>query len=276
MIDDTEAMQLYDADMAFRNLAVGTRHVRSRYLSRFSKDGGFANATEQNIVVWLSRPISAKTRGMLISTLHSFFTFALKGNNGKPIYPPDAEGVAHLPTASIAKPRQHPRHPRPMPINDIRTALAKADPMMRCWIALGAYQGMRCQEIAFLAREDINETTATLEVTHGKGDKQRFVPLHPEVLKALQDMPWPDDGRCWPDETAASVSRKGNRFLHGLYIKSTMHQLRHFFGTMTYRLSGGDIILTQGLLGHSSPQTTAGYAAADTRKAAGVVGKLTI
>lgn len=273
---DAEVLSLYEADMHFRNLQPGTINVRHRYLLRLSRDIGFANVTEQNLTVWLSRPISPKTRSMYISTFHSFFQWALRGNQGKPIYQPDEEGVAHVPTMNIAKPRNHPRHPRPMPIDDIRHALKSADPMIRCWITLGAYEGMRCQEIAFLAREDVNELTNTLEVVKGKGDKQRFVPLHPEVLKTLQEFPWPASGRLWSDETAASVSRKGNRFLHSLGIKATMHQLRHFFGTMAYQASAGDIILVQGLLGHSSPSTTAGYAAADVTKSAGVVGMITI
>jgi integrase len=271
-----DALTLYEADMRFRNLQISTIDIRHRYLLKFSREIGFATATEQNIVTWLSRPISPKTRSMWISTLHSFFSWALRGNSGKPIYLPDEDGVPHVPTTNIAKPKSHPRHPRPMPIDDIRKALANASPKIRCWIACGAYEGMRCQEIAFLAREDINETTETLEVTHGKGEKQRYVPLHPEVLKALKDLPMPDEGRFWKDETAASISRKGNRYLHSLGVRATMHQLRHFFGTMIYQNSGGDIILTQGLLGHSSPNTTATYAAADTSKASGVVSSLTI
>ena len=274
-INDAEAMQLYDADMAFRNLLPGTRNVRARYLAKISREIGFAEATEQKIILWLSRDISSKTRNMYISTIASFYRWATRADNGKPLYF-DEEGLPLNPTANIQKPRMHPRHPRPMPNDDIRKAIENASPMIRCWIALGAYEGMRCQEIAFLAVEDINEDTQTLEVTHGKGDKQRYVPLHPKVLQALKDLPMPSSGRFWPDETAASVSRKGNRFLHSLGIKPTMHQLRHFFGTNVYQASNGDIVLTQGLLGHSSIATTQTYAAADTSKAAGVVTSLTI
>ncbi len=283
-MSDEDAISLYEDYMRFRNLQPGTINVRHRYLRKFSREVGFATATEQNIVQWLSRPLNPKTRSMFISTLHSFFGWALRGDNGKPIYPSvvveDEDGkishIPHLPTAQIEKPRTHARHPRPMPREDIRHAIVSADPKVKVWLLLGAYEGMRCQEIAFLATEDVNLETNTLEVTHGKGDKQRYLPLHPEVLKALQELPWPTEGRCWPDETAASVSRKGNRFLHSLGIKSTMHQLRHFAGTNWYQESGGDIVLTSGLLGHSSIATTQTYAAADQSKAAGVVGGLTI
>lgn len=285
-ISDAEAIALYEANMSFRNLQPGTINVRRRYLGKLSREIGFASCTEQNLVTWLSRPnLSPKTRSMYISTFHSFFSWALRGDQGKPIYAPvvvdydkddNPVTIPFLPTAEIEKPRTHQRHPRPMPRDDIRHAIASADPKVRCWILLGAYEGMRCQEIAFLAREDVSELNGTLEITHGKGDKQRYVPLHPEVLKALQELPWPAEGRCWEDETAASVSRKGNRFLHSIGIKSTMHQLRHHFGTDVYQSSGGDLILTQGLLGHSSVATTQTYAAADVSKATGVVSGLSI
>lgn len=282
-LSDDEVIALYEADMRFRNLQVGTVNVRHRYLKALSRDIGFANCTEQNLTLWLSRDISPKTRSMYISTFTSFFQWALRGNGGKPIYPPteviengQTSYVPFMPTQNISKPKGHQRFPRPMPSDDIKTALAAATPLLRCWILLGAYEGMRCQEIAFLAVEDINEETGTLEVTHGKGDKQRYVPTHPEVLKALKELPPPVEGRYWPNETAASVSRKGNRFLHSLGIKPTMHTLRHFAGTSWYQQSGGDIVLTSGLLGHSSIATTQTYAAADTSKAAGVVTGLTI
>lgn len=271
--------------MSFRNLQPGTINVRRRYLSKLSREIGFAQCTEQNLVTWLSRPnLSPKTRSMYISTFHSFFSWALRGDQGKPIYPSvevtDEDGkvahIPHVPTADIEKPRTHARHPRPMPIDDIRTAMRTANPKIKCWIALGAYEGMRCQEIAFLSREDLSESAGTLHIVRGKGDKMRYVPLHPEVLRVLRELPWPEEGRCWPEETAASVSRKGNRFLHSVGIKSTMHQLRHHFGTSVYQQSGGDIVLTSGLLGHSSIATTQTYAAADVSKAAGVVGGLII
>lgn len=276
-ITDHEAMRLYDDDMAFRNLSSGSRSVRARYLSKLSREIGFANVTEQNLTEWLSRPsLGPKSRGMLISTYHAFFSWSLRGNAGKPIYPPDAEGAPFLPTATISKPRNHPRHPRPMPLEDIRKALAQAPPNIRCWIACGAFEGMRCQEIAFLAAEDISEDNGTLEITHGKGQKMRYVPLHPEVLKAIQELPMPEQGRLWPDETAASISRKGNRFLHGAGVVHTMHQLRHSFASRIYQSSGGDIVLVSGLLGHSSIATTQIYAQADVSKASGVVTGLTI
>jgi integrase/recombinase XerC len=273
-ITDENAIRLYDADMAFRNLLLGTRNIRARYLAKFSREVGFAEATEQKIITWLGRDISAKTRNMWISTLAAFYHWALKGDNGQPVYPPNDDGTAFDPTSSISKPRMHPRQPRPIPSDDLKLALANATPLMTCWLLLAALAGCRCQEIAGIEREDIYEDTMRLHIVKGKGDKERWGVLHADVLGALRALPMRSSGPLW-DETAASVSRKGNKYLHSLGIKSTMHTLRHYFGTSVYRASK-DLRLTQELMGHSSPQTTAGYAAADQSQAAGIVGNLSI
>lgn len=275
VMDDEIALRLYEADERFRNLLPGTISTRSRYLKKFSREVGFANANEQAIIVWLSRDISSKTRNMLISCLSSFYVWALKGDAGKPVYAPNADGTPFLPQSGIQKPRMHPRNPRPMPDDDLKKALALASPKMRCMILLGALGGLRCQEIAGVDREDIHDAEGSIHIRHGKGDRERWVPLHPDMLSALHMMPMPETGPLW-DETPASVSRKINRFLHKNGVKSTAHTLRHWYATKSYQSSAGDIRLVQILLGHSSPATTAIYAAPDQTKAAGVVGALTI
>ena len=78
------------------------------------------------------------------------------------------------------------------------------------------------------------------------------------------------------DVDAAAVSRQINRFLHGpVGTACTAHTLRHAFLTAVYQ-SCHDLRLTQELMGHSSPQTTAGYAASDISQASGIVSGLTI
>lgn len=268
---DQELIDAYDADQAFRNLQKGTRHVRRRYLGKFSREVGFLTATEQKIVTWLGRPMAPKTRSMWISTLNSFYTWA----NHNHLFADTEVGDGFNPVADVGKPRLHARSPRPMSATDLKRALELADVRMRAWILLGSLAGCRCMEIAGLHREDVRDTDSVLRLI-GKGDKERFVPLHPDILEALREVGMVSDGPLWPQESAASVSRKINRFLHHeVGTKSTAHTLRHAFGTAVYR-SCHDLRLTQELMGHSSPQTTAGYAAADQSQAAGVVGSLTI
>ncbi len=270
-MNDQDLLTAYIADMRFRNLSENTINVRRRYFAKFIKEVGFHTATEQKITMWLSRPISPKSRAMWISTINAFYVWA----NHNHLFKDTEMGDGWNPVVDIGKPRLHARSPRPMAQNDIQRALELADGRMKVWVLLGGLAGCRCMEIAGLQREDIRDDQGVLRII-GKGNKERFVPLHPDILAALNVYGMPTEGSLWPGETAASVSRKINRFLHGqVGTKSTAHTLRHFFGTMIYR-SCQDLRATQELMGHSSPQTTAGYAASDTSKAAGIVGSLSI
>ena len=270
--DDAELLKMYDADMAFRNLQPTTRAVRARYLAKYSREVGITTATEQKIVAWLGRDsLGAKSRSMWISTINSLYTWI----NHNHLFKDTEMGDGWNPVVDIGKPRLHPRSPRPMPHDDLTRAIKIADERMKTWLLLGSLAGLRCMEIAGLLREDIFEDSMTLHII-GKGDKERFLPLHPDTLAALHKWGMPDEGRLWGNETAASVSRKLNRFLHGVVgTKSTAHTLRLFFGSRAYSQSQ-DLRATQELMGHASPQTTAGYAAHDTSKAAGIVNAITI
>ena len=262
---DAELIEAYDADQSFRNLQPSTRAVRRRYLRKFSKEVGFSTATEQQIIAWLARPsLCPKSRAMWLSNLRAFFEWATHN-----------KFLEENPAKDIAAPRLHARSPRPMPKDDIQRALQLADPRMQAWIKLGALEGLRCMEICGLSREDINIETMTLRII-GKGSKERWLPLHKDVLKALEDFGLPSEGRLWGQETPESVSRKINRFFHGsVGSPFTAHTLRHAFGSQAYQQSQ-DLRIVQDLMGHASPQTTAGYAAPDSSKSAGLIGSLTI
>ena len=57
-------------------------------------------------------------------------------------------------------------------------------------------------------------------------------------------------------------------------IQASAHQLRHWFATEVYEKSGNDLRLTQELLGHASPATTAIYTKWSQAKAMEVVAQL--
>ena len=63
--------------------------------------------------------------------------------------------------------------------------------------------------------------------------------------------------------------------MHKLEIAGGAHRLRHYFATAVYR-KGLDLRLTQELMGHASPATTAVYALADMHRASGIVGSLRV
>lgn len=105
-----------------------------------------------------------------------------------------------------------------------------------------------------------------------------MLPIHPRVQEALDALPLARAGPLWRGRfgevvTPSALSKRMNRYLKGLGITATAHQLRHMFATEVYRLSR-DLRLTQELLGHSDPATTAIYTAWDQTAAADVVCRL--
>jgi integrase/recombinase XerC len=81
----------------------------------------------------------------------------------------------------------------------------------------------------------------------------------------------PQGGPFSPNWLSACVSR----YLAELGIDATCHQARHWFASEVYA-NCHDIRITQELLGHSDPSTTAGYIAYSHVDAAAAVGSLRI
>ena len=253
-----------------RALRPMTLHHHANVLRRFLAAVDVETVTEQQIEEWLdSLDLAARSRVNYIATLAAFFKWAVK------------DGVrADNPTHDIQRPRLNRLLPRPVNTEALAHAIDRAEPRMRAWLCLAAYQGLRCCEIAALTRESLmdDHVPPLLVVENGKGDKPRILPLHPLVLDALRayGMPWQGPFFLYGDGrpvTANAVSVAVIRELRGHGIESSAHKLRHWFGTSCYRASR-DLRLVQELLGHSDPRTTAGYAAWSPVLAAQVVSGL--
>lgn len=212
--------------------------------------------------------LSPRTRRHWISHLHAFYEWAI------------IEGLTdHDPTLRVGKPKVPELLPRPIPTDELQRAIDLADPQMRTWLLLGALAGLRCMEIADLTADRVLWAEGMLRVL-GKGRKERLVPLHEQAAAGLRR--WhrqgpvfrrPSDGRAY---TRERISQLINEHLHDTAgSASTAHSLRHWFGTQVYQ-STRDIRLTQYLLGHSSPVTTAGYSQFRHDTAAAAVAGLSI
>jgi len=187
------------------------------------------------------------------------------------------------PADRVPVPRMRRYLPRPLGEADLAHAVAQApDARMRCWLVLAGWAGLRCQEIAGLQRSDIldERDPPLIHVVAAKGGRQRLVPAHPEVLAALRQLPMPPVGYLFPHTVRGgmpiepwSVSHKVGGFLRDCGIPASCHQLRHRFATAVYAVSH-DIRVTQELLGHASPATTAVYAAFSPTDAAAAVAGL--
>jgi integrase/recombinase XerC len=134
--------------------------------------------------------------------------------------------------------------------------------------------GLRIAEALSLKLEDA-PTKDSMTVT-GKGNKQRRVPVLPEVRAAIdayiEACPWrrqPEDPlfvgkRGGPLRARIVQQRIQNlRPLLGLPETATPHALRHSFATHLLAM-GGDLRSIQELLGHVSLSTTQRYTEVDT------------
>ncbi|HXN62326.1 MAG TPA: tyrosine-type recombinase/integrase [Acidimicrobiales bacterium] len=220
--------------------------------------------------------LSGRTRYYWISNVHSFYAWAI------------GEGLTSVdPTAAIIRPKMRRILPRPIDGEALSDAIRGAEPQMRGMLllaalaALAALAGLRVMEIAGLERDDIIEAKGRIRVRNGKGRKERIVPLHPQALGALRTLPMPRSGYLFMKpmggrHTPVSVSVAICVYLRDeCGIDATAHQLRHWFATEIYA-SSKDIRVTQEMLGHSNPATTAAYVAYSHVGAAEAVSSLSI
>lgn len=198
----------------------------------------------------LCRSWNDRTTYAFISHLHAFFVWAVK------------QGLVEVdPTQMVDRPRIRPGLPRPVTDGELAYLVSQSEGVMKAWILLAAFQGMRCMEIAGLERSDI--MSEHIRVV-GKGNKERLIPLHPLAFSALVNAPVPRFGRCFKKKdgrpvSAAYVSQSINRFMRDVGVDATAHQLRHWFGTETYR-NCKDILAVGDMMGHASTNATKVYA----------------
>jgi integrase/recombinase XerC len=182
------------------------------------------------------------------------------------------------PCRMVPRPKLSRLLPRPMSEADTTMAITSAPPRIRLWLVLAGFEGLRACEIACLDRSDVLDNAPTpVLIAHGKGRKDRVVPLNERTLAELRAYGLPSRGPLFPrmdgrpgPTSAHRVSVIANDHLHGIGITDTLHSLRHRFATQTYAATQ-DILVVGALLGHADPASTAGYAAYSNARALAAV-----
>lgn len=251
--------------MRRRNLSPGTIDKRASVARRLTVYAGvpMTDVTTEQVEDWLdSRHTSARTRYTDISHVSAFFRWAIR-----------EELVDRDPTTRIDRPKVNAGIPRPIATDDLRRALLQSPtPELTAILHLAAFAGLRCAEIAALDWADIN---GDMMLIHGKGGKQRVIPVHPLITASLHALPGRRAYGSVFDLSAVQVSHTIRHHLVDCGIVASAHMLRHWFATRAYEESGSDLRMVQELLGHSSPTTTAMYTRWSRTRAVDVVASMT-
>jgi integrase/recombinase XerD len=248
-------------DMKLRNLAAGTCRSYVRSVADFSAFHGRSpdELTLEDVRDYqlhlVARGLKATSICQSMSALRFFYAVTLDRK----------EDAARIPL---------PRKADPLPAILSREEVARlltgvTDPKMRALLTTIYAAGLRVSEAVALQVTDIDSTRMTIHIRAGKGQRDRYVMLAPQLLAILRahwrrtrSRPWlfpgPDPSRPITTRTVRRVCRLAVEAA-GLDKSVTVHTLRHCFATHLLE-QGVDIRVIQGLLGHRQIASTTRYA----------------
>ncbi len=204
------------------------------------------------------RGLAPTTVARRLSAVRSFMRFTL--------------GRDRVPEAALTprRPRRLPDAPKLTEIEALVDAIDDRSPLglrNRALLEVTYSCGLRSAEVVGIDLADVDLDRETLHV-HGKGDKERLVPLGEEAGWLLAT--YLRDGRpalVRGATDAVFLSARGRRLDTSVLrrLVPNPHRLRHAYAT--HLLEGGaDLRTIQELLGHSSLSTTQVYSHVDARR----------
>lgn len=175
------------------------------------------------------------------------------------------------PLARISAPKMPGRIVQDIPAADLQAMFNRYPwhetdhgPRDKVLLLLFYTTGMRLSELIGLDCADIDTGRCVLRVT-GKRNKQRMIPLHPEMAELLQEY---TGGRKGPLFTTRDgkplyrlmVYRLVNHYLRNFSdaLKTSPHVLRHSFATHMLN-NGAQLLAIKEILGHASLAATQVY-----------------
>lgn len=200
----------------------------------------------------LSSIDNKRTLNRKLSALNSFLAFCHRHQYDS--------SLSKFPLSKIPK-----GLPKYIPFESIMASLNLID--RSTWIGMRDYAlivflyatGTRVSECLAVKEEDIQEEW--LRVRHGKGDKERYIPIAQEAIRALrtyQDANPFNHHSFWSNYRGEPLSRISAYKICQKYLDTSPHTLRHSYATGLI-LGGADLRVVQELLGHSSLLTTQIY-----------------
>lgn len=257
MVDATHAVHWQDAIeewMVFLRATskpettIGLRNYQMRRFARDHKDTPPWLVTLDHMLVWLaSFNWQPETRRSYRATLRSFYHFGHVTGR-----------IDHDPSALLPPITPPITESRPAPEEYFRAAIKQATPRVRLMVELAGFVGMRRGEVAIAHRDDVQpDLEAWSMLVHGKGRRERMVPLLPGLAMTLRSMP---AGYLFPGQIDGHLSPH----YVGKLISATLppgwaaHSLRHRFSNKFFEAER-DLRALQEALGHASISTTQRY-----------------
>ncbi len=222
-------------------------------------------------------PLSLRTQKQRLLSIQHFFRWLAKNNY-----------LLGNPASEIELPRTPPRKPpEVLTLAEVEQILAQPDLDTPCGVRDRAIletlysTGMRRKELSRLAIGDIQAGAGILRVRHGKGKKQRIIPIGPRALAWIrryldevrpQVVSGADEGTLfltytgrpfWPD-TLTQMARNYVRKA-GIGKPGSCHLFRHTMATLMLE-NGADIRFIQEMLGHSALDSTQIYTHVSIKK----------
>jgi integrase len=230
--------------------------LRRIQLVRMARDlgGSPTDATTDTLVAWFGGQTGWKTetRRSYRAAVRGFWRWAYR-----------TKRVPHHLADELPTVREHRGAPRPAPDWAYREALAAAEPRVALMLRLAAEAGLRRGEVARVHSRDLLEGAGGAQLlVHGKGGKERVVPLSVSLADAIRE--YCSGGYVFVGETNGHLSPwwVGDLVQRVLPDGWTMHNLRHRFASRAYR-GTRNLRAVQTLLGHSNLSVTERYTAVD-------------
>ena len=236
----------------------------------------WSQVTKDAIVGYLTRlqdrGYAASTIARKVAAIKSFFHFLV------------SEGlVAEDQTSSLDSPKVKKRLPRTLTGDDVERLLAaplrENGPKAQRDIALLELlyaTGMRVTELVSLKVEDVDLVAGAVRVQHGRGNKERLVPVRERAVTALRDYiehgraslvrPGEDTSALFLNHRGQQLTRQGTwliikEYAHAAGIDATVtpHVLRHSFAVHMLASEQATLAQIQNYLGHANISTTQIY-----------------
>lgn len=259
-------------DMRLRKFSPKTQTDYIRAVKRFADHLGHSphHATAEDLRAYqlhlVSSGITGPTLNATIAALRFFFGVTL------------GRGEVTERMSLVREPRTLPVVLSPGEVARLLQAASKLKYKAALSVAYGA--GLRASEVVHLKVSDIEAERRLIRVEQGKGAKDRYAMLAPQLL-ALLRVWWRSahargemlpGGWLFPglDPVKPLTTRQLNRACHAaaraaqIDKRVSMHILRHSFATHLLE-QGADIRVIQVLLGHNQLDTTARYSQVATR-----------